>query len=65
MHQSENLPEAPIRKFIGFHNPEYKKIYKCTIYIGTVLSLHNFVEMQAEKCKGAGRNCLNKFVLSL
>jgi len=25
MRQSKNLPEASIRKFIGFHNPEYKK----------------------------------------
>jgi len=25
MRQSENLPEAPIRKLTGFHNPEYKK----------------------------------------
>jgi len=56
MRQSENLPEAPIRKFTGFHNPEYKK-NKCTVYIGTVLSLRNFVGVQEEKCKGAGRNC--------
>jgi len=33
MHQSENLPETSIRKFTGFHNPEYKKKY--TVYIGT------------------------------
>jgi len=32
MRQSENLPEAPIRKFTGFHNPEYKK--KCTVLEG-------------------------------
>jgi len=55
MHQSENLPEVPIHKFTGFHNPEYKK--KCTFYIGTVLSLHNFVVVQEEKCRGARRNC--------
>jgi len=24
MRQSENLPEVSIRKFTGFHNPEYK-----------------------------------------
>jgi len=41
MRQSKNLLEAPIQKFTGFHNPEYKK--KCTVYIGTVLSLHNLV----------------------
>jgi len=41
MRQSENLPEAPISKFTGFHNPEYKK--KCTVYIWTILSLYNFV----------------------
>jgi len=45
MRQYENLPEVPIRKFIRFHNPEYKR--KCTVYIGTILSLHNFM--------GAGR----------
>jgi len=57
MRQSKNLPEAPIRKFTEFHNPEYKKIYKSTIYIGTILSLPNFVGVQEEKCRGAGRNC--------
>jgi len=41
MRQSENLPEVPIQKFTGFHNPEYKK--KGTIYIGTLLSLCSFV----------------------
>jgi len=41
MRQSKNLPEAPIQKFTRFHNPEYKK--KCTIYIGTLLSLRNLV----------------------
>ena len=53
--RQENLPEAPIRKFTGFHNPEYKN--KCTIYIGTVLSLRNLLGVQEEKCRGAGRNC--------
>ena len=56
MRQSKNLPEAPIRKFTEFHNPEYKKIYKSTIYIGTILSLPNFVGVQEEKCRGVGRN---------
>ena len=56
MCQSENLPEASIRKFTGFHNPEYKK--KCTVYIGIVLSLRNLVGVQEEKCRGTGRICL-------
>ena len=46
MRQSENLSEAPIRKFTGFHNPEYKK--KCTVHIGTILSLRNLVGVQEE-----------------
>jgi len=56
MRQSENLPEASTRKFTGFYNPEYKK--KCTVYIGTVLSLRNLVGVQEEKYRNAGRNCL-------
>ena len=46
--QSENLPDFIIRN---------TKNNKCTVYIGTVLSLRNFVGVQEEKCKGAGRNC--------
>jgi len=57
MHQSENLSEAPIRKFTGFHNLEYKK-NKCTVYRGKVLSLRNLVGVQEKKCGGTGRNCL-------
>jgi len=46
MRQSKNLLEAPIQKFTGFYNPEYKK--KCTVYRGTVLSLCNLVGVQEE-----------------
>jgi len=60
-HQSGRLPDALIQKFTGFHNPEYKK-NKCTVYIGTILSLRNFVGMQKEKYRGAARNCLKKSV---
>ena len=40
------LPKVSIRKFTGFHNLEYKKKY--TVYIGTILSLCNFVGVQEE-----------------
>ena len=68
------LPEASIREITGCINPKiYQKRQsvnlpdfiicntkknKCIFYIGTVLSLCNFVGVQKENCRGAGRNCL-------
>jgi len=46
MRQSENLPEVPIQKFTGFHNPEYKK-KRYNLY------RHTFVFVQL--CGGAVR----------
>jgi len=54
--QSENLPDFIIRN---------TKKNKCIVYIGTVLSLRNFVGVQEEKCRGAGRNCLSFFMHSM
>ena len=70
-HQFVILPDAPIRRFTGSANPKIywkcqsenlpdfiiwnKKKNKCTIYIGTILPLHNIVGVQEEKCGGAGR----------
>jgi len=55
MCQSENLPEAPIQKFIGFHNPEYKKkmysLYRDSFVFAQLWGT------QEEKCWGARRNC--------
>jgi len=47
--QSENLPVFIIRNAKN----------KC---IRTVLSLHNLVGEQEQKCRGTGRNCLFKFI---
>jgi len=46
MHQFKNLSEALIRKFTGFHNPEYKK---------KMYALYRDIFVFAQLCGGAGR----------
>ena len=46
----------PIQKFIGFHNPEYKK-NKCTVLYRNSFIFAQPCEVQEEKCRRAGRKC--------
>jgi len=62
--QPEILPEAPIQKFTGFHNPKWKKI-NVPFDIETIFSLHNLAGVQEDKYRDAERNCLIVIQISM
>jgi len=62
-HQSGKLSDAPTQKFIGFHNPEYKKKVYSLFRDSFVFA--QLVGVQEEEYRGAGRNCLYSLTILL